>query len=231
VNDTNRTFFLSTPIFRVLLFFALSTALLLTPAVQASEPPHLEGTEWIDSYVLGANETNATRVLMVGDSITAGYFSSVINRLPKNVKAAKFATSLYMGNPDFFAELTILLKRYKFALIHINNGLHGWDYSEEDYSRRLPLLISFLKSLQPNAKIIWALTTPVRDQNTTARVIERNRAAAEGMRKLGIPVDDLFSIVKDHPEYYNEDGVHFNGKGCAALGAQVASAIQEQLKQ
>jgi len=55
---------------------------------------------------------------------------------------------------------------------------------------------------------------------------EARAAAAAIVAKRDIPVDDLFSIVKDHPEYHVSDGVHFNDDGYAALAAQVAKSIK-----
>jgi lysophospholipase L1-like esterase len=43
-------------------------------------------------------------------------------------------------------------------------------------------------------------------------------------------VDDLFGLVKDHPEYYSKDGVHFNAQGVSAQASQVAQQILEVLK-
>jgi len=46
----------------------------------------------------------------------------------------------------------------------------------------------------------------------------------------GIPVDDLYGLVKEHPEYWSNDGVHFNGKGVAVEAEQVVKRITENLK-
>ena len=45
------------------------------------------------------------------------------------------------------------------------------------------------------------------------------------MTKEGIGVDDLYSLVKDHAEYWSHDGVHFNGKGIAVEAEQVSKRI------
>ena len=50
------------------------------------------------------------------------------------------------------------------------------------------------------------------------------------MTKEGITVDDLFGLVKDHPEYWSSDGVHFNGKGIVAQAEQVAKRIMDSCK-
>jgi hypothetical protein len=44
-----------------------------------------------------------------------------------------------------------------------------------------------------------------------------------------ITVNDLYGLVKDHPEYWSGDGVHFNGKGVAVQGEQVKQRILENL--
>ena len=48
--------------------------------------------------------------------------------------------------------------------------------------------------------------------------------------EIAITVDDLYGLVKDHPEYCSNDGVHFNGKGVAVQAEQVTKRILESLK-
>ena len=42
-------------------------------------------------------------------------------------------------------------------------------------------------------------------------------------------MDDLFFVIKDHPEYHAQDGVHFNEKGSGILARQVAAAVAKLL--
>ena len=64
----------------------------------------------------------------------------------------------------------------------------------------------------------------------TKRVRARNKIAEEIVGKEGIPVDDLYTLVKDHPEYWSQDGVHFNSQGIAVEAEQVSKQILESLK-
>jgi lysophospholipase L1-like esterase len=64
----------------------------------------------------------------------------------------------------------------------------------------------------------------------TDRVRERNRIAGEVAAREKIPVDDLFALMQDHPEYHAPDGVHFGPKGVAAEAAQVAQKVLDALK-
>jgi len=217
--------------------FLIGSALAVQCAVSAESRPILESIEWTDIWVTHANERSLPRVLLAGDSITRGYYRIVEKKLAGKAHCARFATSMFLANPDYLETLKILLKRYDFAVIHINNGLHGRGYSEEQYAKGFPPLFKLLKTYAPRAKIIWAATTPVRerghaakiDENATRRVRERNRIAFEFMKERGIPVDDLFSPVLDHPEYFQSDGVHYNAKGYQVLGGQVAAAISKAL--
>ena len=197
----------------------------------------LEKIEWTDIWVMNAKETENPRVLLVGDSIVKGYYGAVEQGLSGQAACARYATSLFLSNPDYLAELTMLIKRYDFDVIHINNGLHGWDYSEEEYRQGLYSLLALMEREAPRAKIVWAMTTPVRssqdlsqlDAAQNDRVIERNRIAAEIMGAKGIPVNDLYGVVQNHPEYFAKDGVHFNETGQAAQAAQVAEYVKRVL--
>ena len=217
---------------------SISTTLLLffTFASNAEEPK-LERIEWTDVWVMNANQDAAARVLLVGDSIVKGYYGAVEKALGEKVSCARYATSLFLSNPDYLAELSLLLSRYDFDVIHINNGLHGWDYSEEEYTAGLTELLATIKQCSPESTVIWCMTTPVRvaqdvaniDANKNNRVIERNRIAAEIMNEREIPINDLYAVVIDHPEYFADDGVHYNGKGQAVEGDQVAAMIAQYL--
>ncbi len=49
------------------------------------------------------------------------------------------------------------------------------------------------------------------------------------MTRHRIPVDDLFSLVVDHPEYYGGDHTHFNAQGQEVEGKQVSEIILKYL--
>ncbi len=200
--------------------------------------PILERIEWTDIWVTNANADNELpRVLFVGDSITRGYFGRTEKNIGAKANCARYTTSAFISNPDYLAELKILLKRYHFDVIHINNGLHGWDYTEQQYRDGFPALIQLLKQYAPDATIIWATTTPVRvrgnvqqlKQDSTERVRMRNKIALEFAKKNHFLVSDLFALVIDHPEYYNNGGVHFNAKGIAAQAKYIADIVSKAL--
>jgi hypothetical protein len=223
---------------KILVFILLIQAGVMASApAEAKDKILLEEIEWSDIWVVDANQDGLPRVLMVGDSITQGYFRTVDGILKGKADCARYTTSMFMANPDYFAELKIILKRHQFSVIQVNNGLHGWEYTEQQYGQSLPKLMDFLKKYGRGATIVWATTTPRRNPQNPAqlsadndRVKERNRIAVEYMTKHGIAVDDLYSLVADHPEYYRDDHTHFNDQGRAVEGKQVSEVILQALK-
>jgi hypothetical protein len=223
---------------RTMLLFALALQSVVTfgTGVFAKDKPLLEKIEWTDTWVVNADKDGLPRVLLVGDSIVKGYFDVVEKTLAGRASCARYASSKYIGDPDFLAELVLLLNRYRFDVIHLNNGLHGWDYTEKQYGECFSKLLEIVKKHAKGAVIIWVTTTPIRTGEglaqfsiDTERVKERNRIASEFMHQHGIPVDDLYGLVADHPEYFAGDGTHYNEAGRAVQGKQVAGIISAHL--
>jgi hypothetical protein len=222
-----------------LYFFLIPVAMAVSLPAPARETPRLEKIEWSEIWVDDANQSELPRVLMVGDSIAQGYFRDVEKDLAGKASCAKFATSMFMSNPDYLDTLKIILRRYRFSVIHINNGLHGWTgYTEEQYRLSLPKLMETLTKYDKGARIIWATTTPRRNPQYPSqraadndRVLERNRIAVEYMHQHRVAVDDLYGLVADHPEYYNlpQDATHFNAQGRALEARQVSDMLLHNL--
>jgi lysophospholipase L1-like esterase len=149
---------------------------------------------------------------------------------------ARLTTSKSLGDPALLDEVRLVLGQARFDVVHFNNGLHGWGYSEEEYAKALPELIAVLRKGAPTARLVWATTTPVRQPDRldavsprTDRVVARNKLAAGVIAKEKVPTNDLFELVKDRPEWYGRDGTHFSPKGTAAQAEQVAKAVADLL--
>jgi lysophospholipase L1-like esterase len=208
--------------------FAVAT---VVPLVFAEEPIR-ERIEWADIWVTDADKDDLPRVLLIGDSITRGYFGEVEKALAGKAYCARLTTSKCVSDPFFPDEVQLLLKQYRFAVIHFNNGLHGWGYTEDQYRDGLLRLMETFEKDAAGAKLIWATTTPVREANNlsqvsdrTERVKARNRIAADIMQERGIPTNDLYGLVESHQVFFSADGVHFSGKGKEVQGAAVAEAV------
>ena len=213
-------------------YLAMATAIgVLT--MQADET-HIsrEAIEWCNIWIPDANGTKLPRVLLIGDSITGGYGPKVADALKGKASVARLTTSKSIGDPALLAEVALVLGQCHFDVVHFNNGLHGWGYSEEEYEKAFPDLVATIRKHAPKAKLIWATITPMRQAGKldviaegTKRVQARNKIAEAIVAQEGIAVDDLYGLVKDHPEYWSQDGVHFNAKGVAAQAEQVTKKI------
>ena len=200
--------------------------------------PIHERIEWTDMWVTNANKNDLPRVFFVGDSIVRGYFNPTEKQLTGKANCARYTTSAFLAHQDYLDGLQVMLKRYQFDVIHINNGLHGWGYTEEQYQAAFPKLIKLLNDHAKEATIIWAMTTPVRqggkvnklNEDKTARVKQRNKIAATFIKKQHYKTSDLFSLAIDHPEYHSRDGVHFSPKGKTAQATFIAKVVSEALK-
>jgi lysophospholipase L1-like esterase len=198
----------------------------------AGEPRIIrEEIEWLDVWVPGNSNKTLPKVLLIGDSITRGYYGGVESALKGKAVVARLTTSKSLGDPGFLAEVNLILSQTKYDVVHFNNGLHGWGYTEKEYGAAFPDLIAAIKKGAPGAKMIWATTTPMRMpgkvdyQPNTERVKARNAIAKTITDKENIPTDDLFGFLSEKPEFWSGDGVHLNGQGNSALGKKVAEVI------
>ncbi len=202
-------------------------------------PSSHESIEWCDIWISHANETNLPRVLLIGDSITRAYYPGVEKHLSEKAYVARLATSRFVSDPVLLQEIALVLDNTKFDIIHFNNGMHGWQHSEKEYEQALPKLLETIQKCSPNAKLIWANTTPLKVspplpadnqiQATDERIAARNAIASKLMQAKGISVEDLNAPMLGHPEFHS-DNVHFNDQGIAIQAAQVAASIEKLLK-
>lgn len=208
------------------------------PTVSPGQAPHVsrEAIEWCNIWIPDANGTELPRVLLIGDSITGGYGQQVADNLKGKASVARLTTSKSVGDPALLVEVAMVLDQCRFDVVHFNNGLHGWGYSEAEYQSHFPDLVATIRRHAPKARLIWATITPMRQSGKldvivadTKRVQARNKIAEGIVGKEGIAVDDLYGLVKDHPEYWSNDGVHFNGKGVVVEAEQVTKRILERL--
>lgn len=204
-----------------------------------TDPPAArESIEWCDIWISHANETNLPRVLLIGDSITRAYYPEVEKDLVGKAYVGRFSSSAFISDPALLKQIELVLSQYKFDIIHFNNGMHGWQHSEEQYAQAFPEYLKTIQKYAPDAKLIWADTTPLKvsprlppDNQTVAtdeRIAARNDIAHTIIQARGIPVDDLNMPMRGHPEYHS-DNVHFNELGIAIQAAQVAAQIEKLL--
>lgn len=189
-------------------------------------------------------------VYLIGDSImfgaganARGYGDAVRMKLAGKASVAwphenaRFAqhTLRYLG------EWAAQVDAEKIDTVHWNNGL--WDVLHlngdealtpiELYPALLRRVYKRIREVFPNAKVIFALSTPVEEDMANpnfirynAEIDAYNRAAAACMQELGVPVNDLNAIAKPLGKEYRNDWVHYNNAGCDILADAVVKALE-----
>ncbi len=191
-----------------------------------------------------ATKQNRTaQVLIIGDSISIGYFEPT-----KQLLAWKAEVYHNTGNAGHtrngLAQLDTWLGDTPWDVIHFNHGLHDLKYvdakgalvppdqgtqviSVDEYARNLEQIVERLK--QTRARLIFATTTPVPD-GAAGRIkgdVERyNRAALAIMGKYGVRVNDLYAFALARlGSIQRPSNVHFTEEGSNLLAQQVANSI------
>jgi hypothetical protein len=222
----------------LILIFALITVLsgLSYHAVGQRKAPNKhsisEGTEWSNTWIVSTRKHDLPRVLIIGDSHVERYYQVVAGKLNKKVYCCKFTTSRSLGDPALIAQLKALFFSYKFDVISFNNGLHGVDYSDDQYNSFIPVIYKLFKKSNPGFKLIWVNTTARRvggnlnefDQYNSG-VINRNKLVEKFTRAKNIPLVDFYLPSVNHPEYYENDGIHFNKTGVEEQAKVLSSEI------
>ena len=196
-----------------------------------------EQTEWSRFYWYDTNQPELPRVLLVGDSIVAGYNTPVKELLAGKATVSFMSTSKIAGDPSYNRELDYALEEYPPQLVHFNNGLHGFEVSDADYAKYLEETLVRLKEKLGAVPLIFANSTPisVRDDVHTddpvknARVLARNAAAEAIMHKLDVPVNNLYEAIYDRRELRSPDAYHYLPEGYQFLGEVVAAKISATL--
>jgi hypothetical protein len=140
-------------------------------------------------------------VLLLGDSISRAYFPKVTKDLAGVANLYLMASTTSVGDPRLLRQMAEFsaMEGVRFSVVHFNNGMHGWAYSEEQYKTPFPAFLHAVRNLAgSNGALIWATTTPVRQDATgganSQRVGARHAIATPLAQAAGIPVDDQHAL-------------------------------------
>jgi len=121
-------------------------------------------------------------------------------------------------------EIESVLSGATIDVILFNNGMHGWPHSEAEYRQAFPKFIEIVRVNAPQARLLWATTTPLRDgkdvtydtqaEYSDDRIAARNAVAAEIVAAQRIPTVDLNASVRGHPAYQFMWAVSGRRNGC-----------------
>jgi hypothetical protein len=220
---------------RKMLLYAIAVLIVMPamgPTAWAQKKyPVTEPIEWMWAQAPEKKDAALPNVLLVGDSITRAYYAETAKLLAGKANVYLFATSCGVGDSrlpgqlrDYFAMLPV-----KYAVVHFNNGMHGWGYTEDQFRAAFPALVRSVRVGAPKAKLIWASITPVRvDQGpgkaSNARIIVRNAIAQDYVDQMNIPLDNQNALMVAHNDMHSDD-VHYNAAGSALQAAQVVKYV------
>lgn len=235
------------------MFIVACAALCFGAAVTlgAAVPPPVPATKPTDPALIPVADNPALpRVLIIGDSISMGYVPPLRELLKSkaNIQHPPINCGPTQRGLDQLDKWLNINNNTHWDVIHINFGLHDLVYKDaankyvdppagkltstpEQYEKNLREIITRLKAT--NAKLIWANTTPVPD-GTAGRLKgdeePYNKVAEKVMADNNIPIDDLHTIIINHPDLQRPKNVHFTKEGYDALAKSVAASIEEALK-
>ena len=184
------------------------------------------------------------RILLLGDSIRMSYQPHVARLLEgqaevtgpdDNCQYSLYAISSLdkwleeLGTPD---------------IIHWNNGIHDAGYNPqrrpvqiplEDYRGNIELLVHRLLSITP--KVIWASCTPVHPDKPFSptewswrhgELEQYNAAAREVVKARDVPVNDLYSLVRNNIDgFLADDMLHLSEAGEHACAEAVVKCVSK----
>lgn len=191
------------------------------------------------------------KVLIIGDSISIGYFPYVKQELSDvAVLTHNKGNAAYTGNG--LHKIHQWLGKERWDIIQFNWGL--WDlayrlpvpgnslnrdkikgkitHTTEEYARNLDSLVQILKAT--HAKLIFVTTTYVPGQEPgryTEDVGKYNKVAEKVMRKNGVLIHDIYARSKRiHKKYgLGADDVHYSREGYEHLAKYISAFLLKEL--
>lgn len=222
-------------VLRALVVLSLSF-LIESSSLRAQKPTSIpEEIEWAWEVRPQHADPKLPNVLLLGDSITRNYFPQVTEDLSGVANVYLMASSTSVGDPRLPQQIAefAAMQGVSFAVVHFNNGLHGWGYSEAQFKSGLPIFLRAIRALPGRGKLIWATITPVKPEAsggaTNPRIDARNAIARALMEAQKIPIDDQHALMIQHRDLY-EDAFHFNKAGSAIMGDQAAAIIRNAIE-
>jgi hypothetical protein len=231
----------------------LFTALALTAAVrlhaeapaipqQKESDPNLppKGGSW---SLREATVTDASlpRVLLIGDSITNSYLEPVRKALAGKANIDAWITPTTQADKSLPKTIAAILAWQKYAVVHFNLGLHGWQKGRIPEGQYEPLtrqLVQNLRTGAPQATLIWATITPVTVKGEPEKlnpeiqptIEEHNRMALGVMKSEGVEIDDLAGLMAGQLPLAAGDMFHWKPAGVALLTESVTKSIVTALE-
>jgi lysophospholipase L1-like esterase len=230
------------PAMAVLFLLFASAAFAAQKPVSSPVSAHVsipEEIEWTWEVRPPHPDPKLPNVLLLGDSLSRNYFPQVTRDLAGVANIYLMASSTSVGDPRLPHQIRefAAMENVPFRIVHFNNGMHGWGYTEAQYKAAFPEFLRTVRSLVgmnagKTGALIWANITPVEPNAfngaSNGRIDARNATARSFIDAAHIPIDDQHTLMLQHQNLH-QDTVHFNTAGSNLMGDQAAATIRSQL--
>ncbi len=213
--------------------FSMMMVAMMTCGLRAADPCPVsenirghENVEWSVAYAFHLTDANKDlpRVLLVGDSICNGYQGLVQKKLAGKVNVSYWVSSYCLTMPSYRKLLDVYLSEAKYDVIHFNNGLHSLHTDPTAWENSFRDTIAFIRTRQPEAKIVWCSSTPLKDPVRTAKAAELNARADKVVKEMRIPVvNDLFKTLDPLDREQNWSDIYHHKGNLREIEAQLVS--------
>jgi hypothetical protein len=210
-------------------------------------------------YQLPERDPKLPNVFIYGDSISIAYTLKVREALTEANVYRFYGNGNHSGRliPGMRDMHSVMRDQnvdghwdFKWDVIHLNVGLHDLKHMvgrklqveggkqvnpPEQYEKNLRAILDFLKETEPDAKIIFASTTPVPPEGAPGFRPGDSAAYNEILKRVlrdypDVTLNDLYALTKPNPDWYSKPSdVHYGREGRNKQGEQVARAIFEAL--
>ncbi|MEW4452457.1 SGNH/GDSL hydrolase family protein [Bremerella sp. JC817] len=206
--------------------------------VETDKRLHSDGKGWrLDQAQIV--DQDRPRVLLIGDSILNGYMKQAIEGLQGKAYVDAWVNP-YHQSEHLNKKLAEVLESGPYDVVHFNMGLHGWQDGRIREGTFQPLTKAYVEVLReklPNAKLIWANSTPVTvkdkpldlDAEVNPIIVEHNRMAAEVMQEMNVPVNDFYGLLVNKREWARGDRFHWTKPAYDLLGETVVESVTKAL--
>lgn len=192
--------------------------------------------------------TGKANVFLIGDSIRKGYCGTVSERLCDSAEVFYFkdncrSSQYIIFNLKKWAEMFSDPTRVDLVLFNCGQ----WDVahwnghalsltSETEYRRNLQMIVDELPFFFPNARLVFATTSPMNPDGSngvnprTNEAIDRYNAIAKAvMTENGIDMIDVNGFMREWDSGYYIDSCHLTKEAFQLLGEYVADSLMEYL--
>jgi lysophospholipase L1-like esterase len=208
------------------------------------------------AFAFVENNPELPNVFIYGDSISIAYTPTV--RAELESEANVYRLHVNGGDSSSIIQKVDTLRTtmkdhwdFQWDVIHFNVGLHDLKYvvgskldrakgeqvsTMDEYETNLRKSIRYFMQIAPNAKLIFATTTPIPKGEPGRHAIDAGRYNRVALKVLEdfpeIEVNDLYKFtLPNQPDWWTKPGnVHFVEKGYSAQGKEVARYVRDALK-